>query len=106
MDAHLKRLADTGLDLTAAEEALDEGANSTARDLLDRVSDQLDELRAAWPALTSGERTLIGSTAAPLRQRLDAARARLPRLAAVTDVPPAERIPDPDQDDDGPLPAA
>jgi hypothetical protein len=104
MDAHLKRLAEIGLSLTAAEEALDEGANTNARDLLDRASDTLDELRAAWPLLNAGERTLIGATAAPLRARLDAARARLPRLVALGEVPQSERIADPE--DDGPPEAA
>jgi hypothetical protein len=104
MDAHLKRLADIGLDLTAAEEALDEGANTTARDLLDRAAEALDALRSEWPALSEPERKIIGSTAAPLRQRLDAAMARLPRLVALTEVPQAERIVDPE--DDGPPEAA
>ncbi|HEX6388696.1 MAG TPA: hypothetical protein VFZ89_04605 [Solirubrobacteraceae bacterium] len=104
MDAHLKRLAEIGLDLTAAEEALDEGANTNARELLDRVAEALDELRGAWPDLSDAERKVIGPTAAPLRARLDAARARLPRLVALTEVPQAERIVDPE--DDGPPEAA
>jgi len=104
MDAHLKRLADIGLNLTAAEEALDEGANTTARDLLDRAGESLDELRGAWPELSEAQRSIIGGAAAPLRQRLDAAKARLPRHLALTDVPQAERIVDPE--DDGPPEAA
>ncbi len=104
MDAHLKRLADIGLDLTAAEEALAEGANTAARDLLDRAAEALDALRGEWPLLSEPERKIIGSTAAPLRQRLDAGRARLPRLVALTEVPQAERIVDPE--DDGPPEAA
>jgi hypothetical protein len=104
MDAHLKRLADIGLDLSAAEDALDEGANTNARDLLDRASGALDELREAWPELSQSERSIIGSTAAPLRARLDAARARLPRLVALTEVPQSERVSDPE--DDGPPEAA
>lgn len=105
MDAHLKRLADIGLDLTAAEEALDEGANAAARDALDRAGDGLDALRAAWPDLSAAERTIVGSTATPLRARLDAARARLPRLVALADVPAAERIADPEDDDEPPTAA-
>lgn len=101
MDVHLKRLAEIGLELTAAEEALDEGANQTARAALDRAADGLDALRAAWPTLSAGERTVVGSTAAPFRARLDAARKRLPRLAAVADVPDGERVADPDEDDLG-----
>ncbi len=104
MDAHLKRLAGIGLDLTAAEDALGEGANTNARELLDRASEALDELRSAWPTLSEAERTIIGATAAPLRARLDGARARLPRLVALSEVPHAERIDDPE--DDGPPEAA
>jgi hypothetical protein len=104
MDAHLKRLAGIGLDLTAAEDALAEGANTNARELLDRAAEELEELRSAWPSLSDAERTLIGTTAAPLRARLDAARARLPRHLALTDVPQSERIVDPE--DDGPPEAA
>jgi hypothetical protein len=102
MDAHLKRLADIGLDLTAAEEALAEGANTNARELLDRAADALDELRAAWPLLNEAQRTVIGSTAMPMRERLDAGRARLPRLVALGEVPQSER----DPEDDGPPEAA
>jgi hypothetical protein len=103
MDAHLKRLADIGLDLTAAEDALAEGANTNARDLLDRVDEALEELRGVWPQLTEAERSIVGATAAPLRARLDAARARLPRLVALTEVPQSERI---EPEDDGPPEAA
>lgn len=108
MDAHLKRLAEIGLDLTAAEEALAEGANTTARDALDRAADGLAALRDAWPTLSAPEREVVGATAAPLRARLDAARGRLPRLVALADVPDAERAPDPDDEtlDDPDPPAA
>lgn len=108
MDEHLKRLAEVGLELTAAEEALAEGANTTAREALDRAGDGLEALRAVWPSLSDGERTIVGASAKPLRARLDAARARLPRLVALADVPVNERIVEPDDDpfDDGGPPAA
>jgi hypothetical protein len=105
MDEHLKRLADVGLELTAAEAALEEGANSTARDALDRAADGLEALRAAWPDLGPTERRVIGGAATPLRTRLDAARARLPRLVALSDVPAAEQLPDPEDDDEPPAAA-
>lgn len=111
MDAHLKRLAEISLELNAAEEALAEGANTTAREALDRAADGLDDLRAAWPSMSSGERDVVGATAAPLRARLDAARTRLPRLVALADVPAAERTAEqeddePFDDDSAPPPAA
>jgi hypothetical protein len=104
VDAHLKRLAEIGLLLTAAEQALDDGANTNARELLDQAGEQLDELRAAWPTLNEAQRSVVGATAAPLRTRLDAARARLPKLVALTEMPVGERVAD--DDDDGPPAAA
>ncbi len=106
MDVHLKLLAEIGLTLTAAEEALDEGANTSAREQLDTVSTQLEELRAAWPDMSAAERTIVGQTAAPLRARLDAALKRLPRLTAVGDMPADEQVEDEDDEPGDDLPPA
>jgi hypothetical protein len=70
MDALLKELADASMAVGAGEEALEEGANTSAR----------------WPELGPAERTVVGKTAAPLRARLDAAQARLPKATALTEV--------------------
>ena len=66
----------------------------------------LDELRTAWPTMSTVERDLVGRTAKPLRDRLDAGRRRMPRLVALAEVPVEERVVDPEQDDDDGPPAA
>lgn len=95
MDALLKELADASMALGAAEEALGEGANSSARDRLDEAATILAALRARWPELSTAERAVVGKTAAPLRARLDAAQARLPKLSALREV---VSEPDPEQE--------
>ncbi len=95
MDALLKELAGASLALGEAEEALLEGAGLAARDRLEDAAATLAALRARWPDLSSAERALVGRTAAPLRARLDAAQARLPRRAALT-----EAVAEPDPEDE------
>lgn len=101
MDAHLKALADVSLALGSAEDHLAEAAHLNARDALDRASEGLAALRAQWPQMSPGERKVIGSTAGPLRDRLDAGRARLPKLSALTQVTPLPGEDDEDDDDGG-----
>jgi hypothetical protein len=96
MDEHLKRLAEAGLALTAAEEALDAGANTGARGHVDAAGDALEALRSAWPGMGAAERQVVGRTAAPLRARLDAARRRLPRATALVTVAPEPGDEDPE----------
>ena len=86
MDAHLKLLAEASMDLSAAEEALDDAAHQTARERLDAAQAALAELRERWPAMGAAERRIVGAAAAPVRARLDAAEARVPRLTALTQV--------------------
>lgn len=95
MDAHLKVLADAGLAVTEAEEAIGETAYGTAREALDRAGEHLAALRAAWPSMTGPERDIVGRTAAPLRARLEAAAARIPKRTALTEVAPEH---DPEED--------
>ncbi|XAY07931.1 hypothetical protein DSM112329_04825 [Paraconexibacter sp. AEG42_29] len=102
MDAHLKALADISMALSAAEEFLDESAHLNARDQLDAASEGLTALRDQWPQMSAAERTVVGRTAAPLRDRLDAGRARLPKLTALTEVAPEPG--EGDDDDGGPVP--
>jgi hypothetical protein len=85
MDALLKLAADAGVEVTAAEAALDEGAASTARDALDRADDALAELRERWSSMTAGERAVIGGAAASVRHRRDALAARIPAAGTVSD---------------------
>ena len=97
MDSHLKLLADSSLHAEIAERELGEGAVSAARDELDSADAGLAELRSRWPEMTQGERRIVGRTAAALRERLDALRARTPRAAALSDGAPVH---DPEEEID------
>jgi hypothetical protein len=101
MDAHLKHLAEIGLALSAAEEALDAGETGQAEDALDGAADGLAALRSAWPAMGPGERAIVGPAASALRARLDAGRARMPRRSALSEGAP-ERDPDEERDPEQP----
>lgn len=83
-EAPLKTLADASLDVTAAEEAVDEGAHHTATEALDRVDLALEGLRTAWPELSPAERAVVGPSAKALKERSAAARRRVPRLSALS----------------------
>ena len=87
MDRHLKVLAGASLDVEAAEEALTEGANHTARDRIDVAAAALADLREQWPAMSGAERSVVGPAARDVRERLDSAAARLPRLSALSEAP-------------------
>lgn len=100
MDAHLKALADVSLALGCAEAFLDESSHLNARDELDRAAEGLAALREQWPQMSAAERTVVGRTAGPLRDRLDAGRARMPRLSALTQVAPEPGEEDDDEDGD------
>jgi hypothetical protein len=78
MDDLLKLAADAGHDVSTAEDALEEGAHDSARDALDRAADRLAELRARWPDMSAPERAVVGASAKVVRERLDAAAARIP----------------------------
>jgi hypothetical protein len=97
MDAHLKLLAEIGLAIGEAEEALGTGEAGQAEEALDRAADGLVELRGRWAAMGAGERAIVGPAASPLRTRLDAARGRLPRRSALSEGAP-ERDPDEERD--------
>ncbi|MTD45011.1 hypothetical protein GKE82_12095 [Conexibacter sp. W3-3-2] len=95
MDAHLKLLAEAGLKIGEAEEALDEGVFTHARDLLDEAEAALAALRAAWPDMSAAERRIIGASAKPVADRAAAAAARIPRRRALSEGAPEV---DPDED--------
>jgi hypothetical protein len=84
MDAHLKALAEVSLAVERAEQAAGEGAFTTARDAVDEAELGLQELRERWPAMSGAERSLVGKAAAPVKQRLDALVASLPRVSALS----------------------
>jgi len=88
VDELLKLLAGAGMHLEAGEEALGEQAYATAADELDAAGEVLVTLRGRWPEMSPAERSIVGKTAAPLRARLDAARARLPRRSALSEGTP------------------
>jgi len=85
MDALLKLAADAGVEVSAAEAALEEGAAGAARDALDRADDALAALRERWPQMSGAERKVIGEGAAAVKHRRDALAARIPRPATVTE---------------------
>jgi hypothetical protein len=97
MDAHLKLLADASLEVSAAEEALDEEAFHAARDRLDAASAVLADLRERWPEMSQPERAVVGPAARQVRERLDAAGGRVPRLTALTETAP---VADAEQDEE------
>jgi hypothetical protein len=103
MDDLLKLAADAGHEISTAEDALDEGAHDTARDALDRAADRLQELRDRWPSMSAPERAVVGPAAKAVRDRLDAASARVPRRQTLTEAP-AEV--DPEQESEPDAPAA
>ncbi len=99
MDALLKLAADAGVEVSAAEEALEEGSHQAARDALDRADDALAALRERWGAMSAVERRLIGEAAAAVRTRRDRLSARIPAVRPLTDGmaeldPEQERDPD------------
>lgn len=98
MDRHLKLLADVSLAVSDAEEAIADSAFHTASERLDAAREGLAELRAGWPDMSAAERRLVGGAAQPVRRRLDAASARVPRLRAVSEMPTP--VVDPEQEVD------
>jgi hypothetical protein len=99
MDALLKLTADAGVEVSAAEDALEQGEHGSARDALDRVDDALAALREQWSAMSPTERAVIGEAAGAVRARRDLVAARLPPVRTVTDGvaeldPEQERDPD------------
>jgi hypothetical protein len=99
MDALLKLAADAGVEVSAAETALEAGAPGAARDALDRADDALAALRERWPQMSGAERALIADAAGAVRTRRDALAAQLPPVRTVTDGlaeldPEQERDPD------------
>jgi flavin-binding protein dodecin len=87
MDDLLKLAADAGHHVSTAEEAIEEGAHDSARDALDRAADRLTELRAKWPEMSSAQRAIVGASAKVVRERLNAAAARIPARRTLGEAP-------------------
>lgn len=100
MDALLKLTADAGVEVTAAETALEEEMPQAARDALDRADDLLAQLRERWPTMSPPERAVIGNAASAVRRRRDAVAARVPVRRVVSDAL-AEVDPEQEQDPEG-----
>lgn len=81
-----------------AEEAADGGAFHLASEKLDAAREGFAELRTGWLAMTPAERRVVGGAAQPVRARLDAAAARVPRPRAVSVI--ATPVVDPEQEAD------
>ena len=96
MDTTLRTLADAGLALDAAEEALAAGEPSTAEEHLSGVDEALASVREAWPELPKAARAVVGPAGKDVKARHDALVRRLPKRRALSEGAP-ER-PDPDED--------
>lgn len=95
MDELLKHCADAGVEVSAAETALEEDDPGTARDALERAGTLLDDLRARWPQMSQPERAVVGPAAKSVKDRLDAATKQLPQRRALSETAP---VVDPEQD--------
>lgn len=100
MDDLLKLCADAGVEVSAAETALEDEMPQAARDALDRADDLLAQLRDRWPQMTAPERTVIGNAASVIRRRRDAVGARVPVRRVLSDAL-AEVDPEQDEDPEG-----
>jgi hypothetical protein len=96
VDAALRTLADAGLALDAAEEALDAGEPSTAEAHLDAAAEALETPRAAWPELPPAGRALVGPAGKAVRDRRDALVRRLPKRRALSEGAPEQADPEED----------
>jgi hypothetical protein len=103
MDALLKLAADAGVEVSAAEAALEDGAPGAARDALDRADDALAALRERWSEMSAAERSVIGEAAGAVRTRRDLVAAQLPPVRTVTEGV-AELDPEQERDPDEPGP--
>lgn len=100
MDDLLKLAADAGHEVSTAEDALDEDAHDAARDALDRAADRLADLRGRWPEMSGPERAIVGPAAKAVKDRLDAAAARVPARRTLSEGA-AESDPEEDAEPDG-----
>ena len=91
MDVALRTLADAGLALDAADEALAAGEPTVAEERLAEADDKLAAVRERWPELGGPARAIVGPAGRQLRERRDALARRLPTRRSLSEVPVAER---------------
>ena len=96
MDLALRTLADAGLALDAAEEALAAGDAGVADDRLAEVDGHLAAVRARWPDLSPAARAVAGPAGRSVRERRDALEKRRPKRRALSEATPT--APDPDEE--------
>ena len=96
MDLALRTLADAGLALDAAEEALAEGDVGVAEDRIAEVDEHLAAVRAQWPELSAAARAVAGPAGRSVRARRDTLAKRVPKRRALSEAPPT--APDPDEE--------
>lgn len=88
MDVALRTLADAGLALEAAEEALAAGEPSTAASHLEEVDAALASVREEWPSLPAAGRAVVGPAGKQVAERRAALAKRLPKRRALSDGTP------------------
>lgn len=88
MDVALRTLADAGLALDAAEEALAAGEPSTAEEHLDAVSSALETVRSEWPQMSKAGRAIVGPAGKQVADRRAALVKRLPKRQSLSDGTP------------------
>jgi hypothetical protein len=96
VDDALRTLAEAGLALDAAAEALAAGERTEAETLLEQADAALAAARACWPELTAPARAVIGPAGRDLRERRDGLARRLPKRRSLSDGAPLP--PDPDEE--------
>jgi hypothetical protein len=100
MDDLLKLAGDAGHEVSLAEQALEEEAHDAAREALDRAGELLAALRERWPQMSVAERAIVGPAAKAVRDRQDAAAARVPVRRVLSEAP-AELDPEQDTEPEG-----
>ena len=90
MDAALRTLADAGLALDAADEALAAQEIGVAQERLAEVDDALATLRERWPELPAKARAVVGPAGKGLRERREAIAKRIPRRRSLSEIPESE----------------
>jgi hypothetical protein len=96
VDVALRTLADAGLALDAAEEALAAGEPSTAETHLETIDEALASVRARWAELPAAGRAVVGPAGKQVAERRDAIVKRLPKRRALSEGTP--EAPDPEED--------
>ena len=98
MDVALRTLADAGLALDAADEALAAGEVTTAEEHLAAAGDALATVRSSWGDLPKAARAVVGPAGKDVKERHDALVKRLPKRRSLSEMPTSERPADADDE--------